>query len=69
MLAENLLRARHAAGLSKNRLHLLSGIGLATIAEIEAGQTVNPGILTMARLANILGIRLDDLLIPRVEES
>ena len=49
MLAENLLRARHAAGLSKNRLHLLSGIGLATIAEIEAGQTVNPGILTMAR--------------------
>jgi transcriptional regulator with XRE-family HTH domain len=38
-----------------------SGIGVATISEIESGANKNPGILTVSRLASVLSVSLDYL--------
>ena len=61
MLADQLRQARERAGLSGYALAQQSGIGVATIAEIESGKNKNPGILTVAKLADVLQVSLDAL--------
>lgn len=61
MLGDQLSDARIRAGLSMYALAKRSGIGVASISEIESGTTLNPGILTMVRLADALHVSLDQL--------
>jgi len=61
MLAERLKTRREAAGLSKYALHQYSGIGVATISDIESGTNRNPGVLTLGKLADTLGCSIDYL--------
>jgi transcriptional regulator with XRE-family HTH domain len=61
MLADQVRQARECAGLSTYALAKHSGIGVATIADIESGRNTNPGIVTMTKLANVLNVSLDDL--------
>ena len=61
MLAERLKARREAAGLSKYALHQYSGIGVATISDIESGTNRNPGVLTLGKLADELGCSIDYL--------
>ena len=61
MLADQVRQARERAGLSTYALAKQSGIGVATIADIEAGRNTNPGIVTMTKLANVLNVSLDEL--------
>jgi len=61
MLGEQLRQARAHAGLSIYALASQSGIGIATISEIESGKNKNPGLLTVARLADVLQVSLDTL--------
>jgi len=61
MLADQLRQARERAGLSGYALAQQSGIGVATIAEIESGEDKDRGILTVAKLADVLQVSLDAL--------
>ena len=53
--------------LSQQRLSEISGVAQQTISKIENGESTNPGIETMCRLAAGLGCELLDIYKP--EES
>ena len=61
MLAEQLRQARERAELSMYALAHASGVGVATISEIESGKNENPGLLTVGKLADSLHVSLDVL--------
>jgi transcriptional regulator with XRE-family HTH domain len=61
-LATRLRGLRGAAGLTQEQLAAKAQISLATIIEIETGKRRRPHIRTMWRLAEALGVDLDDLL-------
>jgi transcriptional regulator with XRE-family HTH domain len=55
-----LRRLREARGLSRNRLGLLAGLTGQAIGALEDGRN-RPMYATAARLADALGVGLDDL--------
>lgn len=61
MLAVNLREARSARGLSLSELSRRSGIGKATLSQLEAG-TGNPTIETVFSLSRVLEVAISDLL-------
>lgn len=61
MLDKRLTEARTKSGLSIYALSKASGVGVATISEIESGKNSNPGIMTVVRLAHFLDCTLDYL--------
>ncbi len=61
MLAERCQQARERLRLSIYALAKKTGVGVATISEIETGKNQNPGILTMAKLGRELHVTLDYL--------
>ncbi|MEU5263282.1 helix-turn-helix domain-containing protein [Amycolatopsis sp. NPDC021455] len=61
MLAVNLRAARSARGLSLSELARRSGIGKATLSQLEAG-TGNPTIETVFSLSRVLEVAISDLL-------
>ena len=61
MLSDQLRQARGRAGLSIYALAHQSGVGVASISEIESGKNKNPGLLTVAKLADVLDVSLDTL--------
>ena len=58
MLSDQLRQARGRAGLSIYALAHQSGVGVASISEIESGKNKNPGLLTVAKLADVLDVSL-----------
>ncbi len=63
ILAKNIRKYRLKAELSQDRLSKLSGVALNTITKIEAGDTPNPTIETVKRLADGLEMAIDKLLL------
>jgi len=61
MLAVNLRATRSARGLSLSELARRSGIGKATLSQLEAG-TGNPTIETVFSLSRVLEVAISDLL-------
>jgi transcriptional regulator with XRE-family HTH domain len=61
MLAVNLKAARTARGLSLSEVSRRSGIGKATLSQLEAG-TGNPTIETVFSLSRVLEVAISDLL-------
>ncbi|MFI2412163.1 helix-turn-helix domain-containing protein [Streptomyces sp. NPDC018947] len=61
MLAANLRRARTGRGLSLSELSRRSGIGKATLSQLESG-TGNPTIETVFSLSRVLEVPISDLL-------
>ncbi|MGW3967480.1 helix-turn-helix domain-containing protein [Amycolatopsis sp. NPDC005003] len=61
MLAVNLRAARAARGLSLSELSRRSGIGKATLSQLEGG-TGNPTIETVFSLSRVLEVAISDLL-------
>jgi transcriptional regulator with XRE-family HTH domain len=49
-------------GISQDKLSKLAGITLHTITKIESGATPDPRIETIRKIANALGVSVDDLL-------
>lgn len=62
VLAKNIRKYRLKAELSQDRLSKISGVALNTITKIEAGDTPNPTIETVKRLADGIRIGVDCLL-------
>jgi len=61
-IAANVRRLRAARGLSAAGLARASGVGRATLAELEGGRG-NPTVETLYGLASVLGVTLADLLV------
>ncbi|MDP9366883.1 MAG: helix-turn-helix domain-containing protein [Chloroflexota bacterium] len=68
---ERLRRARERVGLGQRDLAAAAGIGVATVARLEVGQT-HPRPVTVRRLAAALGVRVPWLAVgeePMLEET
>ena len=58
---------RRNAGLSQLELEALSDVSQTTISAIENGR-VNPGVLTLKKLADALNVHLELLVEPQIEQ-
>jgi len=61
-IAKNIKKYREKKGISQDKLSKLAGITLHTITKIESGATPDPRIETVKKIANALGISVDDLI-------
>lgn len=61
-IAKNIKKYRSQLGVSQDRLSKLANVTLHTLTKIESGATADPRIETVNRIANALGVTLDDLM-------
>jgi len=61
-IAKNIKKYRTRLGISQDKLSKLAGITLHTITKIESGATSDPRIETVKKIANALGVSIDDLI-------
>ena len=62
MIVKNTKKYREKKSISQDKLSKLAGITLHTITKIESGATPNPRIETVKKIANALGVSIDDLM-------
>ncbi len=55
-------RLRAEQSISQDRLSKLADLSLNTVVTIESGANENPTIDTLKKIANALGIGVDDLI-------
>lgn len=68
-LSENLRYWRTQNHLSYIELEILSGVPHNNIHRIETKQTKNPGILSILKLAETMGVTLDILIYEKLESK
>lgn len=61
MFAKRIRDLRNKKGLSQEKLARLANVSFTTVVKIESGESRHPTIQTMAGIAKVLGISLDDL--------
>lgn len=61
IIAENIKKAREAAGMTVEELHEKSGVNGSLIAELEAGKRMNIEIITAEMIATGLGLTVAEL--------
>ncbi len=61
-IAGNIKKYRNKLGISQDVLSKRANLAFHTIAKIEAGSTPNPTIDTVKKIADALGVTLDDLM-------
>ena len=61
-IGENIKKYRNKLAISQNFLSKRANLAFHTIAKIEAGATPNPTIDTVKKIADALGVSLDDLM-------
>ncbi len=61
-IAKNIKKYRAKLGVSQDKLSKLASITLHTITKIESGATSNPTIDTVKKIADALGVSIDDLM-------
>lgn len=62
MLAKNIRRLRTKKGLAQEKLARLADISTATLVKIESGVAKEPTITTVTKIANALGVSIDELI-------
>lgn len=60
-IGSNVKKYRNKLGISQDALSKKANLAFHTVAKIEAGSTPNPTIDTVKKLADALGVSLDDL--------
>ena len=60
-ISKNIRKLRKEKGLSQDKLSKLANVAFHTIAKIESGETCNPTIDTVKKIANSLNVSLDKL--------
>jgi transcriptional regulator with XRE-family HTH domain len=60
-LGRNIKRLRQGKGIPQDKLSKLADISLNTVVKIELGQSPNPTLETIQKIAKALGVSLDDL--------
>ena len=61
-IGDNLRKLRLRAGFSQDALSKRASLAFHTISKIEAGATPNPTIDTVKKLADALGVSLDEIM-------
>ena len=61
-IAKNIKKYRAKLGISQDKLSKLAAITLHTITKIESGATPDPRIETVKKIADALGVSIDDLM-------
>jgi len=61
-ISGNIKKYRNKLGISQDVLSKRANLAFHTIAKIEAGSTPNPIIDTVKKIADALGVSLDDLM-------
>jgi len=61
-IASNIKKYRNKLGISQDVLSKRANLAFYTIAKIETGSTPNPTIDTVKKIADALGVTLDDLM-------
>ena len=61
MLAKKIRELRKKKGFSQDKLAREANISYNTVVKIESGESTNPTTLTMAGIARVLGVSLEDL--------
>lgn len=61
-IGENIKKYRQKLGISQDVLSKRANLAFHTIAKIEAGSTPDPRIETVKKIADALGVSLDDLM-------
>jgi transcriptional regulator with XRE-family HTH domain len=61
-IGDNIKKYRNELGISQDILSKKANLAFHTIAKIEAGSTPNPTIDTVKKIADALGVSLDDLI-------
>jgi len=62
IITKNIKKYRTKLGISQDKLSKLAGITLHTITKIESGATPDPRIETVKKIADALGVIVDDLI-------
>ena len=61
-IGENIRKYRLQKEMSQDRLSKLADVAFHTIVKIESGETPNPTIETVKKIADALDVSLDDLM-------
>jgi len=61
-IGENIKKLRLKANMSQDALSKKSDLAFHTISKIESGSTPDPRIYTVKKIADALGVSLDDLI-------
>lgn len=61
-IGENIRKYRQQKEMSQDRLSKLADVAFHTIVKIESGETPNPTIETVRKIAHALGVSIDDLM-------
>jgi len=61
-IGENIRKYRQQKAISQDRLSKLANVAFHTVVKIESGETPNPTIETVKKIADALGVSLDDLM-------
>ena len=61
IVADSIRLTREKKGVTISQLARLSGIGHATISEIESGNIKNPSLGSVTKIAEALGVSIDSL--------
>jgi len=61
MLADNIKKLRRQKKLSQDKLARLADVPYNTLIKLESGRSNNPTFETLAKLADTLGVSLDEL--------
>jgi len=61
-IGDNIRKYRKKFGISQDILSKRANLAFHTIAKIEAGSTQDPRIETVKKIADTLGVTLDDLI-------
>lgn len=62
LIAQNIKKYRQKLGVSQDRLSKMADVTYNTIIKIESGGSQNPTIDTLFKIANALGVSVDDLI-------
>ncbi len=62
IIGDNIRKYRNKLGISQDVLSKRANLAFHTIAKIEAGSTPDPRIETVKKIADALGVTLDDLM-------
>lgn len=61
-IARNIKKYRKKLGISQDKLSKLADVTYNTIIKIESGATCNPRVETLKKIADALGVGIDDLM-------
>ncbi|MFA5743173.1 MAG: helix-turn-helix transcriptional regulator [Candidatus Paceibacterota bacterium] len=62
IIGDNIKRLRLQKDLSQDKLARLADIAFPTLTKIESGETPNPTIETVKKIAAALGVSIDELM-------